>query len=301
MSAGKLQLAPITDGLNTCRVGRRVEIHDTVDSTNGLARERIAEGDGDGLVIFAEYQSAGRGRLGRRWESPRGASVMMSLVLSGARSHPGGEALALLTAVAAVDAIQSASGVLAEIKWPNDLVVGDRKLGGVLVESRLSHRLGRPSATLCGGTSEEISRNSLPSDVRAEDGAPADRQTPNAYIVGIGVNCLQHRDHFPESLRATATSLELESPEPVERNQVARHLLIELDRWLAEPRSWDARALRDAWIQRALPLGRRIRLRQRGREFSGHVLDISPAAGLVVQLDRGGRRLFDASSSSVVD
>ena len=62
-----------------------------------------------------------------------------------------------------------------------------------------------------------------------------------------------------------------------------------------------ARVLRDAWVRRALPLSRRIHLRQGGREFSGHVLDVNPAAGLVVQLDRGGRRLFDAASTSVVD
>ncbi|MFH0980110.1 MAG: hypothetical protein V2A79_01045, partial [Planctomycetota bacterium] len=98
-----------------------------------------------------------------------------------------------------------------------------------------------------------------------------------------------------------ATSLDLESTQPVERTKVARHLLRELDEWLADPGCWDSRTLRDEWVRRALPLGRRVRLRQNGEEFVGHVLDIDPMAGLVVQLDAGGRKLFDAFSTSVLD
>ena len=276
---GKLQLERITDGLTTRRVGRRIEVHETVNSTNEVAWTQVAEQSaGDGLVVFAEYQSAGRGRLGRSWDSPRGASVLMSLVLVDLEGELGGDALALLAAVAAVDAIDAAITTTPEIKWPNDLMINGRKLGGILVEC---HRALSPTLSRAGA--------------RQQDGASS------VYVVGIGINCLQHRNHFPPELRASATSLDLESPHPVDRTEVARNLLIELDRWLAEPSRWDARVLRDEWVRRALPLGRRIRLRQVGEEFSGHVVDVDPAAGLVVQLDRGGRRLFDAASTSVVD
>ncbi len=276
---GKLQLERITDGLTTRRVGRRIEVHETVVSTNEVAWTQVAEQSaGDGLVVFAEYQSAGRGRLGRSWGSPRGASVLMSLVLVDLEGEIGGDALALLAAVAAVDAVDTATTMTPEIKWPNDLMINGRKLGGILVEC---HRAPSPTLSRAGA--------------RQQDGPPS------VYVVGIGINCLQHRNHFPPELRASATSLDLESPHPVDRTEVARNLLIELDRWLAEPSRWDARVLRDEWVRRALPLGRRIRLRQVGEEFSGHVVDVDPAAGLVVQLDRGGRRLFDAASTSVVD
>jgi len=273
MSAGKLQLERILDERCTCRVGRRIEIHDTVDSTNELAWERVANGDSDGLVIFAEHQQSGRGRLGRSWDSPRGASVLMSLVLHDPEGDLGSEILSLLAAVAATDAVDAASAVTVEIKWPNDLTVNGRKLGGILIESRSGRRQG---------TSPGM-------------------QAPTVYVVGTGINCLQHRRHFTSELRDTATSLDLESALPVDRNRVARHLLIELDRWLAAPRRWDRGELKDAWVRRALPLGRRIRLRQAGAEFIGQVLDVDPAAGLLVQLDTGGRNWFDAASTSMAD
>ncbi len=286
MGAGKLQLEHLTSGLNLRRVGRRIALHDSVDSTNSLAWEYVvssartevrgspeAENAVDGLVIFAEHQSAGRGRLGRRWDSPRGASVLMSLVLRDPTGDLSGDALSLLAAVAAVDAVGAATAVTAEIRWPNDLVVNGRKLGGILIESR--------------------------HDERRADGAM--ERNGATHVVGIGVNCLQHRNHFAPDLQALATSLELECPQPVDRVVLARQLLLELDRWLAYPRDWDAARLREAWVRRALPLGQRVRLRQADEVFSGQVLDIDPAAGLVVQLDDGGRRWFDAASTSLMD
>jgi BirA family transcriptional regulator, biotin operon repressor / biotin---[acetyl-CoA-carboxylase] ligase len=282
MAAGKLQLEHVSTGLQTRRVGRNIELHESVDSTNRVAWERVAalrdsgsagaEGSPcDGRVILAEHQSAGRGRLGRNWASPRGASVLASLILLDDTLDLTGDLLALLTAVAAVDAVRSATGVVAEIKWPNDLVLEGRKLGGILIESRA----WAPAPHLPG--------------------------SGNAYVVGIGINCLQHRNHFAPELRPWATSLELECPRAIDRTAVVRHLLGELDGWLAAPRTWDTETLRDAWVRRAQPLGRRIRVRHDGETFAGQVLDIDPAAGLVVQLDHGGRRLFDATSTSVID
>ncbi|MCK4660284.1 MAG: biotin--[acetyl-CoA-carboxylase] ligase [Phycisphaerae bacterium] len=274
MSPERLQLEQITEGLATRRVGRRIEIHNTVDSTNRLAWQRVSEGECDGLAVFAEHQTAGCGRLGRRWESPRGASVMMSLVLHDPAGSLGGDVLSLLSAVSAVDAVDAATGVTAEIRWPNDLVADGRKLGGILIESRLGKR---------GETNS------------------GENHRPEVYVVGIGINCLQHRNHFPAELRSSATSLDLECPHQVSRTEVARNLLRELDGWLANPERWDAADLKNAWVRRALALGQWIRLRQDGEEFCGQVLDVDPAGGLVVQLDRGGRRFFDASSTSVVN
>lgn len=244
------------------RVGRRIEIHDTVDSTNEVVWQRVSERDCDGLVVFAEHQRRGRGRLGRTWDSPRGASVLMSVALCDGAGSLSGDTLSLLAAVAAADAVKSATGVSAEIKWPNDLTIAGRKLGGVLIEARPS-------------------------------------RGPTVYVIGAGINCLQHRRHFAAELRDQATSLDLESDDPIDRNRVARNLLVELDRWLATPEDWGPADLKSAWVRRALPLGGQIRLRQAGAEYTGQVLDVDPTAGLLVQLDVGGRRLFEAASTSV--
>jgi BirA family biotin operon repressor/biotin-[acetyl-CoA-carboxylase] ligase len=106
----------------------------SIDSTNRYAADAAAPGDASGLVVVADEQEAGRGRLGRRWDAPPGASLLVSVVvrLDGAREH-----LPLVTpaaALAAADALQQLAGIDARLKWPNDLVVDDRKLAGVLAE-----------------------------------------------------------------------------------------------------------------------------------------------------------------------
>jgi BirA family biotin operon repressor/biotin-[acetyl-CoA-carboxylase] ligase len=106
----------------------------SIDSTNRYAADAAAPDDASGLVVVADEQEAGRGRLGRRWDAPPGASLLVSVVvrLDGAREH-----LPLVTpaaALAAADALQQLAGIDARLKWPNDLVVDDRKLAGVLAE-----------------------------------------------------------------------------------------------------------------------------------------------------------------------
>ena len=274
-------------------MGRRIILRDDVTSTNDEAWRYLDEPDADGTAVFAEYQSKGRGRLGRRWESPRGASVMCSILLientpgsfanlspgqirRGGPMAPDGHStpssdhipangvVGLLAAIACRDAILAATHLPCEIQWPNDVVVQGRKLAGVLIEKR-----------------------------SIDDGG-------SAYVVGVGINCLQHAKHFDPSLRERATSLDLECPQSIDLHQVARSLLDELDRWFGYGRPSDAESVREAWIQRAAPLGRRLRLRHRGAEYVGQMIDVDPLAHLVVQLDEGGRRLFSADDTTVV-
>jgi BirA family biotin operon repressor/biotin-[acetyl-CoA-carboxylase] ligase len=265
MSAGALQVDRLRTGLRTQRVGRRVEYIPATTSTNDEALQRIDDADADGLVIFTEYQTAGRGRLGRRWLSPRGASLLCSLLLIEKDNSFSGGDLVLLSAVAVADAIVACTGVAVSIKWPNDLSASGRKLGGILIESR------------------------------------ACRDGSRAYIVGIGINCLQQRGHLGDELVDSATSLEIESPNPVDRTALATRLLQELDRWVAPPREWSDGELRNGWLARAGPMGQRVRLQHNGRVFSGSMIDVDPSAALVVQLDEGGVRAFDVASTTVVN
>ena len=212
MDPGVLQIDRIRAGLRTRRIGRQIEYLPSTTSTNDVAWERIESGDADGLVVLTEHQSAGRGRLGRTWHSPRGASLLCSVALV----DDGGEwtdgELVLVPAVAACDAITPCTDVIPSIKWPNDLLVEDRKVGGILIESRI-----------------------LPGSSRA-------------YVIGIGINCLQQRGHMGPQLARTATSLELESAQAVDRTSLAIALLTELDRWLATPHARGDGRLREAWL-----------------------------------------------------
>ncbi len=147
-------------------------------STNTDAVAMAERGVPEWSVFAAGHQIAGRGRLGRGWESPPNASLLVSVVLRPALPPDDLPLLSLLAATAMAEACRSVAGVEVRVKWPNDLLVGDRKLGGVLAEARV-----------VGGRVEHA-------------------------VVGIGVNVEQTPADFPEGLRGRATSLLAEGAEP---------------------------------------------------------------------------------------
>lgn len=249
------------------RVGRRMVVLDETTSTNSAALNATAESDADGLVVLAEYQSAGRGRQGRTWQSPRGASVLCSVLLlpaaDAAHDDRFGGRLTLLTAVAVCDAIRQATDITPAIKWPNDLRVDRRKLGGILIESK-----------------------PLPAGGRA-------------WVIGVGINCLQHAGHFPPELRDAATSLEMLASHAIDRADVARHLLRALDNALAGDLA-DERAVHERWLTYAEPIGQRVRVRCSERNAVGRVIAIDPAGGLILQTDAGRQEWFDPALTTLL-
>lgn len=267
MNGGALQIDRLRTELSRfagARIGRRIEYLASTTSTNDEAWRCIDSEDADGFVVLAEHQSGGRGRFGRTWHSPRGASLLCSIALIDSSGDLAGGSLCLLTAVAACDAVTACTGVALTIRWPNDLLISGRKLGGILIESR-----------------------------RRRDGQ-------QAYVVGIGINCLQHRGHLAPALGESATSLELESAHAIDRTALAVALLRELDRRLTQPHERSAEHLRREWLARAEPMERRVSLQHAGRMFSGTMIDVDPGASLVVRLDEGGIRAFDAATTTIV-
>ncbi len=267
MSTGLLNARQLQDHLTTKIVGRRLEVHEELTSTNMLALERGNDAANHGLVLFAEKQTAGRGRMGRTWHAPRGAAGLCSTLLFLDPDSPAARGILLWSALAVREALHDVCGVDTIIKWPNDLVTGGRKICGILIESK-------PCA----------------------DGR-------RAYAIGVGINCLQHADHFPPEIRGHATSLDLESDQPVDRLQVSRQLLVRLDAWLersaarsGEPAAVD---LRSEWSRHALPLGKRLRILSEGRRFSGTLIELDPEGGILVETDEGGRKLFSAYTTTI--
>jgi BirA family transcriptional regulator, biotin operon repressor / biotin---[acetyl-CoA-carboxylase] ligase len=163
-----------------------VYLYETAVSTNDVAR-RLAEADApEGTVVLADAQSAGRGQHGRSWDSAPGLGVWMSVVLRpGAQSAPG--ILPLLVGVAAAGALESVCGARVGIKWPNDLLLGRRKLGGILCEGVW------------------------------------DVAGPLFVVAGVGINVLHGPEDFPEAVRSGATSLR-EAGCPTDRVAVAGSL-----------------------------------------------------------------------------
>ena len=246
--------------LKTQRIGRTIVVHDRTSSTNDIAAEYAKSSKNDGLVVFTEEQTAGRGRTGAKWYSAYGDSLLGSVVLTGCKLE--NELLSLTCAVAVAEALGQIGGRPARIKWPNDIMLAGRKIGGILVESKQG-------------------------------------KATNVHIIGIGINCHQRREAFPPELQDSATSIDLAGGARCDRTILAKRVLTSLDHWLATAQANRKRVI-DAWDRLSTQRGQRITLAYDGRKFSGNCIGVDPEKGLVLQLDRGGVRMFDAAHTSVV-
>jgi len=262
-----LEADRIKANLKTSRIGREILVFDVVSSTNDAACGYVGQdGGNDGLVIFAEEQSAGRGRGGSRWFGGKGDSILCSVVLAG--SGLGAEIICLVSAVAVADAVGSSAtgkvaGSAAKVKWPNDVYMNARKVAGVLVESRQNKRATN-------------------------------------YIVGVGINCHQQRGFFSSELQDKATSIDIESGSFCDRVMLARRLLVSLEKWTATAKVNPEQVI-EYWQHCSICLGHRVKLLHNGRTYSGNCIGMEPGRGLIVQLDSGGVRMFEAAHTSVVN
>lgn len=132
-----LDLARVQEGLATRFVGQEIVHLPVVGSTIDVARDLAAQGTPEGTLVFAEEQTAGRGRRGRSWLAPARTSLLCSVVLYPDLTSGRAARLTMVTGLASAQAVEERTGLAAHLKWPNDVLVGNRKVGGVLVESAI--------------------------------------------------------------------------------------------------------------------------------------------------------------------
>jgi len=274
----------IRANLKTKRVGRSIVVYDQTASTNDVAGEYARNAGNDGLVVFAEEQTAGRGRTGATWQSRRGESLLFSFVLIDCKSP--GELISLACAVAVAEAIGQVGGRQAAIKWPNDVMLDGRKVAGILVESKSRRTEDGRQKT------ESRRQNTAPSSVL--------RPLSSAiHVIGIGINCHQTRDGFPDDLQTTATSLDLAGGTKCQRVTVAKRVLTSLDQWLRTAER-NRKQVMETWSRLSTQLGQRVALSYHGKRFTGNCIGVDPENGLILQLDRGGIRMFDAAHTHII-
>lgn len=221
-----------------------------VTSTNDVVRERARAGAPEWTAVIAEAQSAGRGREGRAWLSPPG-NLFLSVLLRPALEPKALSVLPLLAGVAVAE-LSAELGVRARLKWPNDVMVGERKLAGVLVEAASS-----------GGRVEFV-------------------------IVGIGLNLLGERVEFPEQLRAVATSLRAENGRSIAVPDAARAVLSRMGVWYDRLAREGAASPLDAWRSLSVPWwGERVELFSSGSRVEGVARGIDDAGALLLLKDDG--------------
>lgn len=169
----------ILAGLETAFVGRSLEYWPEIESTNARARHLAKAGAPEGTVVITDYQTAGRGRLGRQWVAPAGSSLLMSLVFRPEVAPAQVQRLTMICGLAAVDAIESETGLKVGLKWPNDIVFGGAKAGGILTEIGL--RGDRVDYAVVGiGLNVNLDPAQLPRDLLM-------KATSLAYVLGKSV------------------------------------------------------------------------------------------------------------------
>ncbi len=292
------------------RLGRELLVLVEVDSTNALLRRRAGELP-DGTIATAEQQTAGRGRQGRKWQAPRGSSILLSVLLHEPADSPAISGATMLASLAACEAVAACTDCTPAVRWPNDIVIGKKKLGGVLVETAPLTCAPPTAAPLTAPVTAPVVDPHPPREGPG-GGLQSLQNDPHpalplkggglwrAVIVGIGLNCLQHRGHFPPELADAATSLELESAQPVDRAALAGTLVAGLDAHLVacgrDRAAWEQLAAQ--WKAHCADFGTHVTLQHDNQTFEGTVLDIDANGDLIVQLADGGRRQFPAATTT---
>ncbi len=231
----------------------QIRWQDEVDSTNTSVRDQARRGAAEGLVVVADHQTAGRGRLDRRWESPPGSNLLASVLLRPACDATDLHLCTGVVALAAADACREVAGVEPVLKWPNDLLVGGRKLAGVLAEAEFS-----------GGTLA-------------------------AVVVGIGINVAWPG---PDEAGGTCLDDVGAAAQPVDRRDLLERVLDALaGRLPLLDDASGRRALADEVRRRCATLGQTVRVLLPGEELTGLAAAIDDAGRLVVETASGPRRV----------
>lgn len=251
----RLLAEEIRQGLRTQRIGREVLSLKETGSTNSYLQDLAEKGAEEGLVVFADHQTGGRGRLGRSWASPEGVNLYLSVLLRPALSPMEVAQLTFVSAVAAAQALEDVCGVQPEVKWPNDLLLGGKKVAGLLNEMQ------------------------------------AEVDQVHYLVLGIGVNLNMELEQFPPDLRYPATSVKLETGAVVNRTTYARSLLKALDRLYTQYLNQGAKPVLREWEKRCALIGQPVTVTG-GTEARGVLVGIDEDGALLVENETGRQRVL---------
>lgn len=233
--------------LNTGFIGREIRYFESIPSTMDLATDLGSRGFPEGTLVLAEAQTKGRGRLARAWISPKHKGIYLSLILR-PKIPPGlSPLLTLLAAVSICEAISVIAGLEARIKWPNDIFIHQKKVGGILTE------------------------------------LSAETDEVRFVVVGIGLNVNNDKKALPEG----ATSLKEQKKEGISRIELLREILRRTEDNYLKFQKTGGEFIIDRWRQYSLTLGKRIKVSCNNERVEGHALDIDKDGGLLIRNDAG--------------
>ncbi|WP_424235994.1 biotin--[acetyl-CoA-carboxylase] ligase [Bhargavaea ginsengi] len=253
-SPDRLSPALIRQHLKDDRFVKDIIHYESVGSTMPLAHREAQNGAPDGTVIVAEEQTEGRGRLARPWSSAAGKGIWMSVILKPDIPPHRAPQFTLIAAVAICLAIRETAEVEARIKWPNDLLVGRRKVTGILTELQ------------------------------------ADPDRVQAIIIGTGINVNQEPDDFPAELADIATSVRIEAGQQVDRAALAAAVLTNLGKYSRLYIEEGFTPIKELWEKNSDTIGRKVNAVMMRETVTGTAIGITEDGVLEIRTEDGGIR-----------
>jgi len=235
----------IARGLNTHCIGQRILVFSSIPSTMDIARKEALNNTSEGTAIIAERQTAGRGRLKRTWQTPEG-NIAVSIILYPPREHL--HSLIMLASLAVLKSVQRTTKLTCRLKWPNDVLINNKKVCGILIE-----------------TKTQVDRLDY-------------------AIFGIGINVNMKVKDYPE-LRSTATSLSDELGKSVSRARLLRQLFIELESLYTDILS--GKSLFPEWRDNLGTIGKSVRIQSGDTAYEGTAESVGEDGCLILRRDDG--------------
>jgi len=250
-SSSSLFSEQIKDGLATQWLGRTIHYYDAVESTNVIAGELAQHGAPEGVVVLADQQLSGRGRGNHSWHSPARVGIYCSIILRPKMAPAKVQLITLMAGVSIVKAVAIITGLSPRVKWPNDILINDKKVAGILLESRV-------------------------------------RGAKTVYsVIGFGINVNNGSADFPKDIRENASSLLLELGEPVDRSKLVIGIFSELERLYHSFQRENFPVILEQWRHYSSTLGQRVRIWQRDKSTEGVAVGLTKDGGLLLKLEGG--------------
>ncbi|MET3696091.1 BirA family biotin operon repressor/biotin-[acetyl-CoA-carboxylase] ligase [Bacillus oleivorans] len=252
----------IITGLETNCMGQNCYYFETAASTQKIAHELAQKGEPEGTLVLADQQQSGRGRMDRPWFSPKGTGIWMSLILRPRLLPSQTPQLTLLTAVAAAQAIEEVTGLTPSIKWPNDLMINDKKCTGILTELQ------------------------------------AESDQVRYLIIGIGINVNQVKEDFPAELQALATSLRMSKQQEFPRAKLVQEILKRFEKLYELYLNQGFLPIKLLWESYSNTLGKMIQAKTMHGTIEGKAIGLTDEGVLVLEESNGTQhKIYSADIS----
>ena len=232
-------------------------LFDTVSSTMDIARQEIQHNNAnDGLAIIAEHQTAGKGRRGKEWFCPKQKGLIITIILRPGIPQEKVHFIMAISAIAISEAINHLSQIECAVKWPNDIIISNKKIAGILIEFHGSYK-----------------------------------QIPT-FSVGMGINVNTTKEELPENTIVSATSLAIETGSTINRTTLLQFLLQSMDTWYIFLKDKHYEYIRERWRNLCLAYNQILTIKDKEVSYNGTFRDITPSGDLILELGNKTRKVI---------